>query len=82
MAASVPQRTPVGGMTQDPIEDLQTRFAHQELAIEALHDTVVRQDRLISELRAELSRLALRMQELREPLVDGDTDDGELPPHY
>jgi len=70
-------------MTQDdPIADLQARFAHQELAIEALHETVVRQDRLISELRAELNQLAQLLRELREPLGPRNIEGGELPPHY
>lgn len=69
-------------MKQDPIADLQARFAHQELAIEALNETVVRQERLISELRAELNQLAQVLRELREPLGDRGIKGGEVPPHY
>ncbi len=36
---------------QDQLEDLQIRWAHQELAIEALNETVARQDQQIVELR-------------------------------
>ena len=39
MAASVPQCTAVAGLMRDEIEDLQVRFAHQEVAIESLLPT-------------------------------------------
>ena len=67
---------------QDPIEDLQVRFAHQELAIEALSETVARQDRLIAELRDELARLKQLVQELRPSPLGGDPAAEPPPPHY
>ena len=81
MAASVPQRTSVAGLMQDEFEDLQVRFAHQEVGIEALHETLVRQDRLIAELRDELARVKLMLSELRPKLLGADPGH-EPPPHY
>ena len=81
MAASVPQCTAVAGLMRDEIEDLQVRFAHQEVAIEALHETVLRQDRLIAELRDELARIKLMLHELRPSLLGADPGH-EPPPHY
>ncbi len=81
MAASVPQRTSVAGLMQDEIEDLQVRFAHQEVAIEALHETLMRQDRLITELRDELARVKLMLDELRPSPLGADPGH-EPPPHY
>ncbi|MCG6967407.1 MAG: SlyX family protein [Chromatiaceae bacterium] len=66
----------------DPIEDLQMRFAHQELAIEALHDSVLRQDRLIAELREELVRIKQQVRELRPSPLGADGADEPPPPHY
>ena len=82
MAASVPQRTPVAGMTQEQIDDLQVRIAHQEMAIEALSDTVARQDRVISALREELAGVKRMLRELRPSPLGGDAADEPPPPHY
>jgi uncharacterized coiled-coil protein SlyX len=67
---------------QDQIEDLQVRFVHQELAIEALNETVARQDRLISELRAELVGLKQMLLELKPSPLGSDAADEPPPPHY
>ena len=66
---------------QDQVEDLQIRWAHQELAIEALNETVARQDQQIVELRQELARLKQMLLELK-PSPLGDTADEPPPPHY
>lgn len=81
MAAPVPQCAAVAGVS-DPIEDLQIRFAHQELAIEALTDTVVRQGQLINDLRSELDEVKRDLRELRPSPLDGDVADEPPPPHY
>lgn len=66
---------------RDEIEDLQMRFAHQELAIEALHETLLRQDRLIVAMRDELDRVKALLNELRPSPLDADAGH-EPPPHY
>lgn len=66
----------------DPIEDLQIRMAHQELAIETLNETVTRQERELAELRDTVARLAERLRAL-QPSPLGDVDGREPPPpHY
>ena len=67
---------------QDRIEDLQVRFAHQELAIEALNETVAQQDRQIAELREELAQLRNMLRELKPSPLGGDVADEPPPPHY
>ena len=67
---------------QDQIEDLQVRFAHQELAIEALNETVARQDRQIAELREELVQLKNMLRELKPSPLGSDVADEPPPPHY
>lgn len=66
----------------DPIEELQIRLAHQEIAIEALNDAVSRQDAQLAELRETLARLVERLQAV-QPSPLGDADGPEPPPpHY
>ena len=67
---------------QDQIEDLQVRFAHQELAIEALNETVARQDRLIATLRDELVHVRQILNELRPSPLGADSAREPPPPHY
>jgi SlyX protein len=67
---------------QADLEDLQVRFAHQELAIEALHDALIRQDRLIEEMRDELARITQVLAELRPSPLGADPADEPPPPHY
>jgi SlyX protein len=67
---------------QDQLEDLQIRWAHQELAIEALNETVARQDQQIVELRRELERLKQMLLELKPSPLGADTADEPPPPHY
>ncbi|MCP5298668.1 MAG: SlyX family protein [Chromatiaceae bacterium] len=66
----------------DALADLQERFAHQELAIEALNDVVVRQGRAIDALRAELDEVKRELRALRPSPVGGDAADEPPPPHY
>ncbi|MDJ0738095.1 MAG: SlyX family protein [Gammaproteobacteria bacterium] len=66
----------------DALEDLQTRFAHQELAIEALNEVFVRQGRQIDDLRAALDRLQQELRELRPSPLDADGGSEPPPPHY
>ena len=67
---------------QDQLEDLQIRFAHQELAIEALNETVAQQDRQITELREELVQIKHMLRELKPSPLGGDVADEPPPPHY
>jgi len=67
---------------QDQLEDLQIRFAHQELAIEALNETVAQQDRQITELREELVQLKYMLRELKPSPLGDDVADEPPPPHY
>ncbi len=69
-------------IVQAQIDDLQMRFAHQELALEMLHDTVVRQDRVIAELLTEVQELRALLREIKRSPVDGNATDEPPPPHY
>jgi uncharacterized coiled-coil protein SlyX len=65
----------------DPVEDLQIRVEHQEMAIEELNRTVMLQAHRLTELEAELAGLRDRLRALQpSPLGDGDAQ--EIPPHY
>lgn len=65
----------------EAVEDLQMRFAHQEVALEALNDTVVRQARMIDALRSELDQVKRDLRELRPSPLSGAADEPP-PPHY
>ena len=67
---------------QPEIEDLQIRFAHQEMAIEALTETVTEQDRLIGALREQVSRLEQMMKEIKPSPLGADAEAEPPPPHY
>lgn len=67
---------------REQLEDLQVRLAHHELALETLNETVVRQDRLIAELREELRRVQQQLRDLRPSPLDGDPSAEPPPPHY
>ncbi len=82
MATPVPQCAPVGGLMQDQLDDLQARLTHQDLAIEALNEIVVRQERRLSELGEELQQLKQIMLELRLSPLGADAADEPPPPHY
>lgn len=64
------------------VEDLQVRVSHQELAIEALNQSVARQDREIARLHDELERLRAMVEELRPSPLGGDAGSEPPPPHY
>lgn len=66
----------------DELVDLQVRFAHQELALEALNEVVVAQGQTIAELRAELDRLARELRALQPSPLDGESSSEPPPPHY
>jgi SlyX protein len=69
-------------MSDDPIEDLQIRLAHQELTIEALNEAVSRQGRLLLELQVEVRSLHEQLKALiPSPLGEGSATEPP-PPHY
>lgn len=69
-------------MTRDELEDLQCRIAHQDLTIETLNETVVRQGKRLDELGGELARLRQLLHELRPSPLDGQPEREPPPPHY
>ncbi|MCB1802628.1 MAG: SlyX family protein [Gammaproteobacteria bacterium] len=66
----------------DALEDLQIRFAHQELAIEELTANLLRQGRIIDDLRSELDEVKRDLRELRPSPLATDAADEPPPPHY
>ncbi|HKK07156.1 MAG TPA: SlyX family protein [Gammaproteobacteria bacterium] len=66
---------------ESKLTDLEVRLAYQEASLEELTRTVVRQDQVIAELRAELEALARQVRELTPSNV-ASMDEETLPPHY
>lgn len=67
---------------QEQLEDLQIRLTHQDLAIEALNQTVAKQDRRIAELGEELARVRQILAELKPSPLGADSAQEPPPPHY
>ena len=67
---------------QEHMEDLQIRLTHQDLAIEALNQTVAKQDRRIAELGEELARVRQILAELKPSPLGADSAQEPPPPHY
>ena len=67
---------------QEQLEDLQIRLTHQDLAIEALNQTVANQERRIAELVAELERVRQLLAELKPSPLGADAAQEPPPPHY
>lgn len=66
----------------DALEDLQIRLTHQELAIEALSDSVARQDQVITTLQREIRQLLELVRELKPSPLGDDAGNEPPPPHY
>jgi SlyX protein len=68
-------------MTPDAREEIETRIAYLERANTELSDVVVRQQKEIEGLRAELRSLASRLDESQRDEREWTADE-ERPPHY
>ncbi len=66
---------------ESKLTDLEVRLAYQEASLDELTRTVVRQDQVIAELRAELEALARQVRELTPSNV-ASMDEETPPPHY
>ena len=70
----------LGAWTQDRLTELETKLAFAEDLLEALNQTVVRQQGQIDALQQQLRLLH---QRLKEALPDeARTPRDEIPPHY
>jgi SlyX protein len=68
-------------MMQDRLTELEIKLAHLEDHVEVLNDTVIRQQAQIEKLELNLERLRERLEAAAEAGADGDPAD-ERPPHY
>ncbi len=63
------------------LTDLEIRYAHQEVTIEALNETLLLQQRSIDQLRAELTRIKQQLQGLNTGEMASAAEETP-PPHY
>ena len=68
-------------MNED-IVDLQERFAHQEMLLEALNKVVAEQGAAIAGLRDEVDRVRRELREMRPSPLDPAPAEEPPPPHY
>ena len=75
-------------MPSDPgafarLDELESRLAFQDDAIETLNDVIARQDRTIAWLKQRIGDLEARLEDLTEAAPSPDDASGhEVPPHY
>lgn len=63
------------------IDDLETRFAYQEAAIEELTETVMGQQKVIDELNGQVEYLKSLLREMA-PSAVAPMSEETPPPHY
>ena len=66
---------------EDRLNELESRFAHQEVTVEQLNQAVIEQQQRIDALQQLCQRLASQIQEFQQPGEQTDPLD-EVPPHY
>ncbi|QIT55397.1 SlyX family protein [Aquisalimonas sp. 2447] len=68
----------------DRLADLEIRLMHQEDTIDALTESLVRQQRIMDQLHEHIEQLRRRLQGLEEPNTEGDGGESTdpPPPHY
>lgn len=64
------------------IEHLESLFAEQEYTLQALNDTVSRQDREITSLTLAIERLKQQIDSLKSDVSSDISPEHEKPPHY
>lgn len=69
-------------MDEERLVDIEIKLARQEDLLDALNDTVYRQQRRIDELEALCAALAKRLAEAQQSNNGGQQAAHEIPPHY
>ena len=64
------------------IEHLESIFAEQEYSLQALNDTVARQDREITSLTLAIEGLKQQLEAMKRELSSDISPEHERPPHY
>jgi SlyX protein len=73
----------MANLTEQRVDELESRLAFQEHIIEHLDQVVTRQDREILELKQQLAELTIRLKEFdRSTTATVEPAGFEIPPHY
>lgn len=79
----------MSGESDERVADLEIRLMHQEDTIDALTETLVRQQKVIDQLQQQLESLRGRVSALEEQRSGGESEENtaetgqqEPPPHY
>ena len=67
---------------QQRIDHLESLYAEQEYTLQALNDTIARQDREITSLSLGLERLREQLKSMKQDLSSDISPEHEKPPHY
>ena len=67
----------------EKIIELETKFSFQEDLLQALNETMIRQQRQLDQLQLDLKRMQELLLELQAgPEIDDSPQAHEKPPHY
>lgn len=69
-------------MTEERLENIETKLSFQEDLVEELNKTVFQQQQKIERLEAMCQSLAQHVQSLSAGRNDGSVSANERPPHY
>lgn len=68
-------------MMESDITDLQIRLTHQESTIDALNETIIKQQHTIDQLTLDVEALKQRIRTLAEANIAHESEETP-PPHY
>jgi SlyX protein len=63
------------------LTDLEIRLTHQEAALDAINDTLLKQARVIDALRGELERVQRQLRDITASNIASASEETP-PPHY
>lgn len=66
---------------QERVTDLEVRLTHQDASIEELTRVILAQEKVIKQLREELSQIKRNLKDISDPLVRPEAEETP-PPHY
>lgn len=69
-------------MQEDRLVDIEIKLARQEDMVDALNQTIYRQQKKLDELEALCTAMARHIRQLRQAANEGGDPGDELPPHY
>jgi len=68
-------------MTEQKLEELETRITFQDQELQTLNDVIIRQQHQIEQLAVQISLLEDKMKDMKPSLLMPESEEAP-PPHY